>query len=856
MRYLLSFLLALGLVGTLLYFYTEERSDQFLQKHVTNLNTAYGAVVQMYGLAAETVYTESVQRPEVSKLLRQGIGKDEEQREIARGMLYRLLYPTYLAMRKRNLKQFHFHQPDGASFLRFHQPDRHGDPLFAKRETVRLANTYRRVVSGFEVGRMAHGFRHVFPVEDEGEHLGTVEVSLGFKAVQQELTRLVPGNRFSFLLKGEVVFPDLFETERSIYVGTELNPEYFYEDLGIKKGGAATPLDPLVLALNRRLSDHATLKRNMAEARAFAVGVKHEDKDYAVSLVPVRDVAGRHAAYLVSYVEAPLLGTYRRDFLAQLAAAAILLGLLVLGMRQLLSGRDALRQSADRLSLAMAGADLGVWDWHIPSGTVNFNDRWARMLGFRLEDIEPRLETWEKLVHPDDKQRVLATLQKHLDGDSPGYESEHRLRNSAGEWCWVLDRGRVLERDAAGEPIRASGTHLDITELKRSQEQLERARDEAVEANRAKSEFLSSMSHELRTPLNAVLGFAQLLESDPVDPLSEDQLDSVKEINRAGRHLLELINEVLDLAKIESGKLEISIEDVNLAAVVQECLSLITPVAEKYAISIDLAQNCDTGIWVRADSTRLKQVLLNLMSNAIKYNREQGRVTIGPASLQDGRVCLPVRDTGFGLTSEQLQQVFQPFTRVGQEGGEIEGTGIGLTISRKLAERMGGQLLAESVPGQGSVFSIVLQAGLTPFELKPEMEQQPSGEKADSTQHRRTLLYIEDNPANLKLVQMILRKRQDLELLSAPNGELGLELAEAHQPDLILLDINLPGMDGYQILKALQEHPRLQHLPVVAVSANALPRDVERGLRAGFLSYLTKPIQVDEFLDMIDTHLA
>jgi PAS domain S-box-containing protein len=409
-------------------------------------------------------------------------------------------------------------------------------------------------------------------------------------------------------------------------------------------------------------------------------------------------------------------------------------------------------------------------------------------------------------------------------------------------------------RDQAGVLRGFAKLTRDLTERNEVEEALTNAKAIAEKANLAKSDFLSSMSHELRSPLNAILGFAQLMESDSPPPTTS-QKESIGQILQAGWYLLELINEILDLALIESGKLSMSLEPVSLVEVMLECQSMIEPMAQRRGIHMTFPR-FDKPPSVKADRTRIKQVLINLLTNAIKYNQVGGSVVVEcNATTTPGHIRITVTDTGPGLSLEKLSQLFQPFNRLGQEGNAEEGTGIGLVVSKRLVELMDGVIGVESTVGTGSVFWVELlsTAALTvPARTETAAIIQPLTAIGEP---RRTLLYVEDNPANLKLVERLIGRRHDLHLLSAIDGNRGVELARTCQPDVILMDINLPGISGIEALRILRDDKATAHIPVVALSANAIPRDIQKGLEAGFFCYLTKPIKVGEFMEALNRAL-
>jgi PAS domain S-box-containing protein len=501
------------------------------------------------------------------------------------------------------------------------------------------------------------------------------------------------------------------------------------------------------------------------------------------------------------------------------------------------------------------------------SGVVQlFNVGAERMLGYRADEVINQLSPSDLHDPGEVTERAEALTRELGTVIAPGFEA---LAFKASREIEDIYELTYIRKDGSRFPAIVSITALrgdddaiigylligtDNSTRKLVESELHAALAAADKANRAKSEFLSSMSHELRTPLNAILGFGQLLGSGTPAPTSS-QKRSIEHILKAGWYLLELINEILDLSLIESGKLTLSNEPVGLAEVIAECQAMVEPQARTRGIRMTFPV-LRTPRFIVADRTRVKQVLINILFNAIKYNRPEGSVALEAVAAGDW-IRISVRDTGVGLAPEQLAQLFQPFNRLGRESGPEEGTGIGLVVTKRLVDLMGGSMGADSTVGEGSTFWCEFKAAGAPqYVSAPEGELAPERLALPHGTPLRTVLYVEDNPANLELVAELIERRGDLHMMSAGDGTLGIEYARTCLPDVILMDINLPGISGIEAMQVLRADPSTAHIPVIALSANAIPRDIERGLEAGFFNYITKPIKVAEFMDALDVALA
>jgi PAS domain S-box-containing protein len=502
------------------------------------------------------------------------------------------------------------------------------------------------------------------------------------------------------------------------------------------------------------------------------------------------------------------------------------------------------QELARRLEVAASAAGLGIWSREPDSERGEWNAQMFEMIGRPMALGVPRRTEWlNEVIHPDDRERMRTAHAELRATEDVTVEHEYRIVRPDGEVRWLVSHARHEKREAGTLEF---GIAIDVTDR---QEKLVAQRE-----SQAKSEFLARMSHELRTPLNAVLGFAQLLRLEPALAGSASQ-EKVRHILSAGEHLLSLINDVLDLSSLESGEVKLDLRPVRLADVLQEARALVEPAAREAGVSIEVDE---TEAVVLADRTRTRQVVINLLSNAVKYNTERGHIHIG-AHDSDRAVVLTVADTGRGMTRQQMAHLFEPFNRLGVEREGIEGAGVGLSVVKALVERMGGSVRVESTPGVGSRFEVHLPRHVGPVEGDEAPRQPaatapaPAPPPTAPRRHRQgRLLYIEDNPVNALLVEEMVRIHAGLQIESVASGLGGVARAREFQPDLILIDMQLPDINGYDVLSRLREQPSTAGIRCIALSANAMPEDIARAMAAGFSDYWTKPINLSTFLAALD----
>ena len=622
---------------------------------------------------------------------------------------------------------------------------------------------------------------------------------------------------------------------------------------------------------------------NPATEKMFGYTVS-ELKGANIAMLMPEDQASVHDGFMASHLttgQSRVLGKRRqlhgKRKNGEIFPIDIAINDFVIGDERLFSGvirdttetvkaENTLRESQNRLSELLTSTPVVIYTCKTSSdfGATYISENITEMMGYYPHQFTEDPAFWISGIHPDDRKKILAELGHVF--ETGHHEHDYRFKICDDSYIWVHDELR-LTYDQEGHPTEIVGYWADISARKEAEITGIEARKEAESANNAKSDFLSRMSHEFRTPLNVILGFSQLLVSDKKESLSKQQNENVDHIVKAGKHLLELINEILYLTQIEAGRITLAMSEIPLAETINESIKLIQPLAEKQEITINCQLDNLDDTYIHADPVRLREVLLNLLSNAVKYNRIKGTVSIKCDAVSKKQMRISVTDSGPGLSAEQQKLLFRPFERIHAENSQQEGSGIGLLISQRLTEAMDGTIGFTSTAGTGSTFWIELDLGSKPEASAteasaPKISNDSNPHNNEETEgiipkHKEfTVLCIDDNDSGLRLVQQLLKLRPYIKTYTSNSPEKGLDIAKKEIPDLILLDINMPNMNGYEVLKHLKKNRKTSHIPVIAISANAMPEDVERGKSADFRDYLTKPIDADKFYSAIDTALT
>ena len=574
-----------------------------------------------------------------------------------------------------------------------------------------------------------------------------------------------------------------------------------------------------------------------------------EDRDYVVHTLLERGALSNHEVEYRLADGSTFWAVVSARTLLHKGEQAVVAGFYDITERR--RAEEAMHQSQQRLELALRGADLGLWDWRLDTGEVRYNNRWAEMLGFTREEIAPTVDAWRSLVHPDDFPRAEDCMNAHIAQRSPLYETELRLRTKSGGWKWVLSRGRVVERDADGRPLRVTGTHLDIDDRRRAEEELRVAKDAAEAASRAKSDFLAKMSHEIRTPIMAMLGGAELLGQDVAGAAPREEC--VDMVLRNGRHLLALIDDLLNISKLELGQLPLDRRPCSLLDLLDDARAVAVPIYARPDVELRVVRETSVPRLIRTDPTRLRQAIINLLSNALKFTPRGAvtmRVRVAGAAEPEPRLTLVVEDTGPGIPAQDLDRIFEDFAQLELGPGQtLGGVGLGLPVARSIAQQLGGSLTVSSVVGQGSVFT--LRATTGPLDdadwLTPEAPSRRPGTRgtregtlvAVHGQLAGAILLAEDFGDARELMCYALR-RAGADVTGVPDGNAALTAVAQADFDLILLDIRMPGLDGLAVATELRRQGCLT--PLIALTASVGEEQRERILRAGFDDLWRKPI--------------
>ncbi|MEW6766121.1 MAG: response regulator [Pseudomonadota bacterium] len=835
--------LSAALLGGLYLFWRDEQQDH-LKEQSSRIQTTLSAVENSYAVASRTLHASILDRPYTLKLLRAGLNAgDAAEQAIQRGLLFRHLYPTYKRLQADDLRQLHFHWPDGRSYLRMHRPERSGDSLVESRALVREALKQRIPLQAFESGLLFHGFRYMYPLFLDGEFLGTVEAGVSFEAIRREAMKVLPDHGFMLLLRADQMAASVRNAERDIYRPSPLGEHYLVEALSselrlLDQEQVEAPLNPVAHALAAHRAD---INKRMRNGEPFTLAIPTRFLEfYALDFSPVREINGRPVGYTVTVAPAPVLGEYARTLLIVALGGLVLIAAFVWMKHRQATARMHLQEEQDRLRTVTETMVEGLFMQDMDGRITYFNPAMRDMLGFSPARLVGAVA--HELIHvhngaghvvPLEECPIRNTTQRGevFHGDNDLFRTaEGSLLPVEVTSAPIIRRGRV---------IGAVTVFRDITERKKAQQALEDARASAEHTAQLKSDFLANMSHEIRTPLNGVLGMLSLALDTQ---LTAEQREYLQIAFSSGDTLLALLNDILDLSKMEAGRMRVEATEFDLYPAVEDVAKLFAASAQEKGIDLTVFVDPSLPHWVIGDPVRLRQVITNLTSNAIKFT-ERGEVIVhARAEREDGDtlwVRFEVRDSGIGISEEARTRIFEAFGQADSSTTrQFGGTGLGLTLSRRLVELMGGQLDLQSQLGHGSTFWFTLPM--------------PKAKRADRsfTPHPalrdKTVLIAEDNPTNRLIFERFCTAwgMHPHSVVDGARALVQLMDAAAHDTpyDLVLLDMLMPGMDGRQLARAIRANPQLHHTPLILITSYLQRSGTPGADSAEFDAILTKPV--------------
>lgn len=976
--------------GLFLHDTMRQKQQSHFSEHQSILDTAYRASVRMFGLALENFCAYNIERAEILQLLETAVTSQGRQRDLARGRLYRQLYPLYRSIKADIPLKLQFYLPDGSSFLRFHKPDRYGDSLLDCQDAVRLASVEKRPVQGFETGKVRSGFRYVYPLTYRGRHLGSIDASVTAKGTRDALAELDPSREYAFLLNRTLTEQHIFLEQQWLYSSSQIHPDYLLEDANAILPDSPPPLSATAMAINRQLRENRQVQNALTEGRPLTTAARIGGSYYLVSLLPIKDLRQRVAGYLVSYAPDPVFGTFVQEFNIYLITMIIMAGVITILLLRLRSWAEAL--SAERRNLQAMNDALaeGVYVTD-PDGRIErINPAACKILGYseaellgetahdlfhshsdnaylgkeacpfflavsqgrEFEGEEPfrhksgAIRTVEVASRPiwaegellgavtafhdiSDRKRMEQTLRENeqiqralieslpvplviidaenrvIENINPaaaqligsaedtivGNRCHNLLCPSANAACPILDlkkqaynSERLLIQGHGGKipvlktvkMITIRGREkllecmMDIRSLVEAEEALRKANrqwqeatakaeqlaEAAEAANRAKSTFLASMSHEIRTPLNAILGYSQLLQQDR--DLQPGHREQIQTINRSGDHLLELINDILEMSRIEAGHAVIQAAPLDFRQIMADIASMFKLSCQKKALRFEMTLEEGLPRCLIADRPKLRQVLINLLSNAVKFT-ERGRVAVHASGSTTDRknwtMVVDISDTGIGIDPSEQDKLFGAFEQSSSGRAAGEGTGLGLSISRAYAEKMGGELrLMESAAGVGSRFRFTFSArecAGAELQLSPNARSRQVVSIDPQYLPMRALIVEDDANSRNMLHQALSMVGFSVDAVVC--GEEALEWFAEWQPDVVLMDVRLPGIDGYQTSRRLRSLPGGQKTRIVIVTASGITAGdlADQSLTAEADGFIAKPFKTAELYDKL-----